>query len=249
VEPSTISSDVTSVGPVAGPRRPAFELERFEYVRASPTNALLRLTGRATPESATIALVVELGDRLERLAAIASPGGATGQWAFSAPAAVLTGSASWTVEVAGEGLPIPLPTERKAPRPTPETELARERSARRRAEAEVTALRRRLADAELEVATHQAELEAAESHIRALRAESAAGRQELEAELDTARGDLAVQRQELGARASAAEVELATLRSGEPEPDSDLSPEDWQPVEPPERAMRPFPSRPKLADS
>jgi hypothetical protein len=249
VEPSTISSDVTSVRPVEGPPSPAFELERFEYVHASPTNALLRLTGRATPESAALALVVDLGDRLERLAAIPSPGGAAGQWAFSAPAAVVTGSASWTVEVAGEGLPIPLPTERKGPPPTPESELARERVARRRAESEVTALRRRLADMELEVATHQAELEAAESRIRALRADSAVGREELEAELDAARGDLAVQREELGARANAAEGELATLRTGGTEPDFALPPEDWHAVESPERPIRPLTGRPKLVDS
>src|SRR3954451_5980392 len=222
-------SGVTSVDGVGARPHPTFELAHFEHVRATAASALLRLSGRADPESAEVALLVQAGNRRERLSALAAPGSVTGQWAFSAPVEVITDDASWAVEVAGASLPIPSPIERQPPPATPESELARERVARRGAEREVAGLRRRLADMELEVATYQAELEQTRSQVRLLEAESAADRRGLQAEVEDARRELTDQRHELAARADAAEHEMADLRTGGSEPDEPAA-ETWDPA-------------------
>jgi hypothetical protein len=109
-------------------RRESFEVEQFEFVRASDDDALLRLAGRwPRGGGGECALVVVTGgarvERLEPLPTPPGPGGAdVWRGAYSAPLALVEESgARWALETAaGRSVALPAPAERGKAAAAPE---------------------------------------------------------------------------------------------------------------------------------
>jgi hypothetical protein len=107
--------------------RPAFAVERFEYVEAGPDVALLRLSGVWTPAAPReVELVVSSGAERVTLAPLPAPGADDGTWraAYSASPGLLEGR----FELLAEGAdPVDLPApvaHGTEPEPLPEPEPA-----------------------------------------------------------------------------------------------------------------------------
>jgi predicted nucleic acid-binding Zn-ribbon protein len=107
----------------------AFEVERFEYLKASPTSGLLRLAGRwaeGHDPGAEPTLTVVVGGRRDELEALPSvPNGADGVWraAFAgSPEAIEQPGAAFELAAASVTVELPPPDEQPgaAQRPAPE---------------------------------------------------------------------------------------------------------------------------------
>ncbi len=93
-----------------GTRTYVFTLATFEQLSASPTTALLRITGTTTEWATEPTLAAERAGRTHRFGRL--PGRPRpGRWAYSAPLALVRDPATrWTLELGEESFPLPPPS-------------------------------------------------------------------------------------------------------------------------------------------